>query len=76
MFFMQKIETRMCDLPQLWDEYDEEKYFTVGRGKARYCLWTCGNSGLHYCYQVDQDGYACKKRAVEPFQTVFLHIVR
>jgi len=70
-----KIETRMCDMPQLWDQYDESKFFTVGRGKIRYCLWTCGNSGLHYCYQVDSEGFACKKRAIEPTAIVHLHII-
>ena len=68
----------MADMPQIWDEYGgsdyQKKHFTVGRGKAKYCLWTCGHCGLFYCFSVDQDGYACNKRAVEPTAKVFLHI--
>lgn len=77
---MKTIETRMTDLPSIWDDHDDNgarpvnKHFTVGRGKAKYCLWTCGHCGLFYCYSVDRDGYACNKRAVEPTATVFLHI--
>ena len=68
----------MCDMPQIWDEHDgleyKKKHFTIGRGKKEYVLWSCGAYGIFYCFQVDVDGYACNKRAVEPTKTVFLHI--
>jgi hypothetical protein len=67
------IECRMCDLPRLWDEIEGRKYFTVGRGKAQYELWTCGQSGLHYAYRTGPDGYAEGRRAIEPIATVVLH---
>lgn len=72
---MTTIETRMTDLPAIWDDYGwNDKHFTVGSGKAQYCLWTPGPCGLYYCYRVDADGYACKRRAVEPTAKVFLHV--
>lgn len=64
-------------MPRVWEEQFRSscKYFTVGKGKARYDLWKFGPCGLAYCYQIDSEGYACKRRAVEPNQTVFVHIV-
>lgn len=68
------IKTLMRDLPDLWDEHDGKKFFTVGRGKVMYCLWYLGQRGLYYCFRVNEDGYACGRRAVEPDATVFLHL--
>jgi hypothetical protein len=72
-----KIKTTMAEMPRLWEEDYEQsrKHFTVGSGKAEYCMWTFGPCGLAYCYRVDKDGYACGRRAVEPSQTVFIHLV-
>lgn len=66
----------MAEMPRLWEEKYEKsrKYFTVGRGKSQYCLWTFGPCGLAYCYGINEDGHACKRRAVEPGQTVFIHL--
>lgn len=68
------VSVRMCDLPRLWDETDGVKTFTVGRGRRRYDLWTCGPCGLHYVYYATETCHAAGRRAVEPSATVHLHI--
>ena len=68
-----KVTTTMTELPQIWDKIEGSKVFTVGRGKADYCLWIPGNCGLYYCFRVGDDGMAFGKRAVEPTRQVTIH---
>ena len=73
---MKQIKTTMGELPTQidWIETDDW-YFTIGRGKAKYHMWSIAENtcGLHYCYRLADNGILEAKRAVEPNKEVILH---
>lgn len=69
------IKTIMTELPEVSHKLDWD-YFTIGKGKKPYHLWTCnGSSGLYYVYRQVEFSLAVEgRRAVEPTKEVVIHL--
>lgn len=51
------------------------KYFTIGKGKAKYHFIDCpdGTVGWYYCYRMFEDGSVGNRRGVRPLTKLKCH---
>lgn len=71
-----EVETTMGAMPEELDKLKAKNwYFTIGKGKAKYHIWSLADNscGLHYCYRMNERGRLFAKRAVNPTKKVIIH---